>query len=147
MWPLSRPFVASLWGYRKFLPDTLGLLLAISLNAINQILVWSSIHVLRTLIKGPEILVKVHMLHLLTKSHILSVATKIGMTQTLKGAGNSIISGSWSNYSYSPILSYWLIVCGYEMSANRRAVSQFPVCNYYKLYYWLGSFVWINILI
>ena len=37
--------------------------------------------------------------------------------------GNSIISSAWPNQTYSPILSYWLIVCRYKMSANRRAVS------------------------
>lgn len=37
-----------------------------------------------------------------------------------KRPGNSIISSAWSNYTYSTILSYWLIVCWYKMSANRR---------------------------
>ena len=40
-----------------------------------------------------------------------------------KGPVNSITSSAWPNQTYSHILSYWLIVCGYEISANRRAVS------------------------
>ena len=40
-----------------------------------------------------------------------------------QGGSNSIISSSWPNQTWSPILLYWLIVFGYEMSANRRAVS------------------------
>ena len=40
----------------------------------------------------------------------------------IKGPVNSIISSAWPNQTYSHILSYWLIVCGYEISANRRAV-------------------------
>ena len=39
------------------------------------------------------------------------------------GASNSIIVSAWQNQTYSFILCYWLIVCGYEMSVNRRAVS------------------------
>ena len=33
----------------------------------------------------------------------------------------SLITSAWPNQTNSPILSYWLIVCGYEMSASRRA--------------------------
>ena len=40
-----------------------------------------------------------------------------------KRRGNSIISSAWPNQTYSPLLSYLLIVCGYKISANRRAVS------------------------
>ena len=43
--------------------------------------------------------------------------------QTLKRPGNSIISSAWPNQTYSHILSYWLIVCVYKMSANRRSLS------------------------
>ena len=41
----------------------------------------------------------------------------------IKGPVNSILNSAWPNQTYSHILSYLLIVGGYEMSANRRAVS------------------------
>ena len=50
-----------------------------------------------------------------------------------KGASNSILSSSWPNQTYSPILSYWLIVCGYEMSANRRAGLVWPCTRNYTI--------------
>ena len=52
--------------------------------------------------------------------HPFKTAKKIKL---IKGPVNSIISSAWPNQTYSHKLSYWLIVCGYKVSANRRAVS------------------------
>ena len=59
----------------------------------------------------------------LTRSYAQRGAGWYNINHLLKGPVNSIISSAWPNQTYSHILSYWLIVCGYEISANRRAVS------------------------
>ena len=43
------------------------------------------------------------------------------VNKSLNGVGNNIVSSAWPNQTYSPI--YWLIVCRYNFSANRRAVN------------------------
>ena len=59
----------------------------------------------------------------------------------IKRPGNSIISGVRPNQNYSTLISYWLIVCGYEMLANRRAQdSRFGLAMHQKLYYCQASF-------
>ena len=58
--------------------------------------------------------------------------TKFSKDDTIKAAPkaiyenwtfNSMISSSWPNQTFSLVLSYWMIVCGYEIKPNSRTVS------------------------
>ena len=63
------------------------------------------------------------------KRFVPIVPTQQQRGQYLKGPINSIIFSAWPNQTYSHIHSYWMLVCGYKVSAN-RIVSLSALANF-----------------